>query len=81
MEMRDTQVQEYLRHLRDERQLSAHTVEAYGRDLSDLSDFLAAYYGSWSWDDVDRLAIRAFLSHLAMGALRRRTIARKLSSV
>ncbi|KPK80019.1 MAG: hypothetical protein AMS25_10620 [Gemmatimonas sp. SM23_52] len=81
--MADAQVQGYLRHLRDERQLSTHTVEAYGRDLSDLSDFLAAYYGSygWSWDDVDRLAIRAFLSHLAMGALRRRTVARKLSSV
>lgn len=81
--MLDAQVQGYLRHLSDERQLSAHTVEAYGRDLADLSDFLTAYYGScgWSWDDVDRLAIRAFLSHLAMGALRRRTVARKLSSV
>jgi integrase/recombinase XerC len=81
--MPDSQVQEYLRHLKDERQLSGHTVEAYGRDLSDLSDFLDGYYGSsrWSWDEVDRLAIRAFLSHLAMGALKRRTIARKLSSV
>lgn len=81
--MPDSHVRGYLRHLKDERQLSGHTVGAYGRDLSDLGDFLDAYYGwsGWSWDDVDRLAIRAFLSHLAVGALKPRTIARKLSSV
>ena len=76
-------VQEYLRHLRDERQLSRHTVEAYRRDLSDLCAFLDDYNGSndWSWEGVDRLAVRAFLSHLTMAELERRSIARKLSAV
>ncbi len=74
----------YLRHLRDERQLlSSHTVAAYRRDLSDLSRFLDEYYGGgdWSWDTVDRLAVRAFLSRLTSSSLKRRTIARKLSAV
>lgn len=77
------EVRDYLRNLRDERQLSAHTVEAYQRDLRELSDFLEGYYGDsqWSWADVDRLAVRAFLSHLTLGALKKRTIARKLSAV
>jgi integrase/recombinase XerC len=77
------QVQAYLRHVKDERQLSRHTVEAYRRDLSDLEGFLGEYYGSldWTWGSVDRLAIRAFLSHVTMLGLKRGTIARKLSTV
>jgi integrase/recombinase XerC len=77
------EVRDYLRHLTDERQLSANTVDAYRRDLGDLSGFLDGYYGGegWSWADVDRLAVRAFLSHLTMAALKKRTIARKLSAV
>jgi integrase/recombinase XerC len=77
------EVRDYLRHLTDERQLSPNTVEAYRRDLRDLSSFLEGYYGSpqWSWAEVDRLAVRAFLSQLTMAALKKRTIARKLSAV
>jgi integrase/recombinase XerC len=77
------EVQTFLRSLEAERQLSGHTVEAYSRDLRDLEDFLDGYYGSesWAWNEVDRLAVRAFLSHLTMESLSRRTIARKLSAV
>jgi integrase/recombinase XerC len=77
------QVQDYLRHIEHERQLSGHTVEAYRRDLANLVEFLDEYNGGsdWTWDGVDRLAIRAFLSHLSMHDLRQRTIARKLSAV
>jgi integrase/recombinase XerC len=72
----------YLRHLKDERQLSGHTVEAYRRDLRDLSGFLDDYFGggTWSWNTVDRLAVRAYLSELTSRSLKRRTIARKLSA-
>ncbi len=79
----NARVRDYLRHLQDERQLSPHTVTAYRRDLGDLCSFLDDYYGSdeWIWLDVDRLAIRAFLSHLTISALEKRTIARKLSAV
>jgi integrase/recombinase XerC len=76
-------VEDYLRHLADERQLSRHTVEAYRRDLSSLRAFLTDYFGSerWSWDAVDRLAVRAYLGHLTQRSLKPRTIARKLSAV
>jgi integrase/recombinase XerC len=75
-------VEDYLRHLADERQLSPHTLEAYRRDLSALRAFLTDYYGtpSWSWDAVDRLSVRAYLGHLTQRSLRPRTIARKLSA-
>ncbi len=75
-------VDDYLRHLADERQLSRHTVEAYRRDLSSLRTFLTDYYGSgnWTWEAVDRLAVRAYLGSLTQRSLKTRTIARKLSA-
>jgi integrase/recombinase XerC len=81
--MPQEEVQTFLRSLKDERQLSGHTVEAYGRDLGDLETFLGGYYGSesWAWNEVDRLTVRAFLSYLTMESLSRRTIARKLSAL
>ncbi|HZD05112.1 MAG TPA: site-specific integrase, partial [Longimicrobiales bacterium] len=79
----DTAVGEFLRHLRDERQLSPHTVKAYGRDLADLSDFLTGYHGTpeWGWDQVDRLTLRSFMGWCHRKGLARRTVARKLSAV
>lgn len=76
-------IEEYLRHLSDERQLSVNTLDAYRRDLTDFRAFLTEYHGSttWGWQEIDRLAIRAFLSHLTSRNLERRTIARKLSAV
>jgi integrase/recombinase XerC len=76
------QLIDYLRVLADGRQLSAHTVAAYRRDLLELSAFLDRYYQheSWSWDGIDRLALRAYLAELSRRGLARRSIARKLSS-
>jgi integrase/recombinase XerC len=76
-------VAEFLEQLEKERDLSPHTVAAYGRDLKEFSTFLATYYGTdeWSWGGVDRLAIRGFLSHLTRRGLGRRSIARALSAV
>ncbi len=78
------EVADFIRHLADERQLSANTIKAYRRDLTDLEDFLSDYLGSdeWSWGDpeVDRLALRAFLGSCARRGLAKRSIARKLAS-
>ena len=76
-------IQEYLDVLRRERQLSANTVVAYRKDLGDFSDFLTEYLGTpdWSWDGVDRLALRSFMGWCLRRGLSRRTIARKLSAV
>lgn len=76
-------VEEFLRHLADERQLSPHTVAAYRRDLGHLAEFLTGYYGTpeWAWTHVDRLTLRSFLGWLDRRGLTRRTAARKLSAV
>jgi integrase/recombinase XerC len=72
----------YLREIESGRQLSAHTVSAYRRDLHDFAAFLGRHYGDgWTWAGVDRLALRAWLGHLNRRGLSRRSIARKLSAV
>src|SRR5688572_27276740 len=74
---------EFLRYIKDARQLSPHTVAAYQRDLRDFSQFLIvrAEGKDWDWTSVDRLTLRAYLGHLASKRFARRTIARKLSAI
>lgn len=81
--MSPSYVEEFLAHLEKERDVSPHTITAYGRDLGEFGDFLARYYGEreWSWGGVDRLAIRAFLGHLTRRGVSRRSAARTLSAV
>ena len=76
-------VEEFLRHLAKERDVSPNTVIAYQRDLADFVGFLGGYYGegSWSWEGVDRLAMRGFLAHLNRRGVGKRTISRTLSGV
>jgi integrase/recombinase XerC len=76
-------IQEYLRHLSKERDVSPHTVKAYERDLHDFVTYLAGYYGAdgWSWEGVDRLAMRGFLAQLQRRGVGKRTMARTLSGV
>ena len=76
-------VAEFLRHLAKERDVSPHTVLAYRRDLAEFVGFLGGYYGtgSWSWQGVDRLAMRGFLAHLNRRGVGKRTISRTLSGV
>lgn len=76
-------VADYLRTIADGRQLSEHTVVAYRRDLTELVAFMDRYYdgADWTWQGVDRLALRAFLGHLDRRRLARRSVARKLSAV
>ena len=78
-----TQVEDYLKVLTHERQLTDHTVSAYRRDLDDLTSFLTDYLGTpdWDWDVVDRLTLRSFLGWCLRRGLSRRTIGRKLSAV
>jgi integrase/recombinase XerC len=77
------EVEEYLTHLAKERDVSPNTLKAYRRDLDEFGGFLAGYHGgaAWSWEGVDRLAMRGFLAHLTRRGLSRRSIARTLSAV
>jgi integrase/recombinase XerC len=76
-------VGEYLRHLAKERDVSPHTITAYRRDLMAFVAYLGGYYGTegWSWEGVDRLAMRGFLAHLSRRGVGKRTMARTLSGV
>lgn len=78
------EVEDFLRHLTDERQLADNTVRAYRRDLSDLERFLDDYLGhdGWAWaaPEVDRLALRSFLGWCGRQGWARRTAARKLAA-
>jgi integrase/recombinase XerC len=73
----------FLAHLEKERDVSPHTVRAYGRDLGEFTHYLVSYYGtgSWTWQGVDRLAVRGFLAHLTRRGIGKRSIARALSAV
>ena len=76
-------VGDFLIHLEKERDVSPNTLRAYSRDLGEFASFLAGYYGAgeWSWEGVDRLAIRGFVGHLTKRGLSRRSAARALSAV
>ena len=76
-------VQDFLRHLRKERDVSPNTVIAYERDLAAFTEHLSRYYGAqgWAWQGVDRLAVRGFLAQLAREGLGKRSSARALSAV
>jgi integrase/recombinase XerC len=92
---RAPEIEDYLTHLAKERDVSPHTLKAYARDLDAFVEFLEHYYGgdaraprtsdpgprTWSWEGIDRLAMRGFLAHLARRGLGKRSMARTLSAV
>jgi integrase/recombinase XerC len=75
------EITEYLTHLEKERDVSPHTVKAYGRDLDAFTDFCNRHYGEWSWETVDRLGMRGFLGDMQRQGLSKRSAARALSAV
>ena len=69
------------RHLADERRMSPHTVDAYGRDLRALAAFAREKLGAAvSVERIDRSLLRAYLGTLAESRSPV-TIARKLASL
>ena len=77
------QVAHFLAHLKTGRNLSAHTIAAYRRDLRDLEAFLGGHLGraDYLWRDITRGDLRAFLGEATRRGLAPRTVARKLSAV
>lgn len=66
----------YLAHLRGVRQLSAHTIAAYARDLQELAGLTA----DSGWTQLDHHGVRRLTAKLHAQQLDPRSIARKLSS-
>jgi integrase/recombinase XerC len=76
-------VAEFLEHMQKERDLSPNTVQAYTRDLAEFVAYLGNYYGpsGWTWQGVDRLAVRGYLAHLVRRGISKRSAGRSLSAV
>ena len=73
-------VERFLVHLEAARNLSPHTLRAYGGDLDELVASLAAR-GVDRVEDVDLLVLRRHLVTLADRGLAPRSIARKISAI
>ena len=69
----------FLRHLEAERRLSAHTVDAYARDLQLLGAFAAAR--DVAIESLDRPALEAFVRQLMAEGRAPRSVARVVASV
>jgi integrase/recombinase XerC len=72
-------IDRFLSHLKFERRLSAHTVEAYRHDLASLADF-GARRNLEAWAGLDHRQLRAFAATLHGQGLSPRSIQRRLSA-
>lgn len=75
-------IDEFVAFLDKERNDSPHTVQGYARDVRDFAAFCDRHYGArWSFEQVDRLAIRGWLGSMDERGLARRSVARALSAL
>jgi integrase/recombinase XerC len=76
------EVEEFLRFLSKERNDSPHTVRAYRRDLLAFQEYAdRGFAAGWSWDAMDRLALRGFMGELSRRGQSKRSVARALSAL
>jgi integrase/recombinase XerC len=68
---------DFLTYLRNERNVSSHTLRGYLSDLEQLSTFL----GDKELSAVDHQTLRRFIAHLMQGEVKKSSIARKLSAI
>ncbi len=71
---------DFVHRIEVERGLSAHTIDAYERDLRQFSDFCERL-GAVELSAVTRRMIRRYMSQLSTRGFSRRTIARKVSAI
>jgi site-specific recombinase XerD len=73
-------VDSYLERMRDQRELSVHTLEAYRRDLAQFFSYCDGE-GVGSIDDVSRQNARRYLATLSAAGYSKRSMTRKSSAV
>jgi len=75
-----TWIERFMAHLTLERRVSAHTGQAYRRDLERLAIFCERR-GITAWNTLDNRQLRAFAAAEHLGGLAPRSIQRRLSAV
>ena len=73
-------LEDFLRYLQVERQMSPHTLRNYRSDLAQFLEFLAAGPDAAALEEVNYQQVRAFLAHSLKGR-GKTTVARKLSAL
>jgi site-specific recombinase XerD len=73
-------VDDFLDRMRDQRELSPHTLDAYRRDLAQFFAYCETE-GIDSIQAVERQNARRYLAHLAAGGYSKRSMTRKASAV
>ncbi len=71
---------DFFAHLSVEREVSSHTLDAYTRDLIQLTDFVVKL-GAKNPEDLTTIGVLAWLQAMKDQGLSPRTVARKLSSL
>ena len=76
-------IKEFLGYLKNMRNYSSHTINAYEDDLSQFDDFLCRHYEGKNYNpqNIDQLTIRLYLGDLLEKGLAKSSIARKLAAV
>ncbi|MBI2962482.1 MAG: tyrosine recombinase XerC [Deltaproteobacteria bacterium] len=78
-----TEIELYLRHLRAERQASAHTLRSYGGDLEELRRFLSAARRGGRDAPAGRISLEDLRAYAAakLRTSRRSTVSRKVAAI
>lgn len=78
--MQEEWLQEYTRHLHDERRLSTHTVNSYLRDLDHLRDFCNSRQIT-AWQQLQTAQVRAYVAWRHRNGTGARSLQRELSAI
>ena len=76
----EEQLQQYIAHLRVEKDASPYTLRNYSQEIGQFISFLGGQ-GIDSWDDVDRQVLRRYLLWLRSEGYVEASMARKLSEI
>ena len=71
----------FLEYLQYEKKYSAHTVKAYGKDISDFSEFLQNEFEEEHLQNVHYSQVRSWIVSLSENDISNRSINRKISSL
>jgi integrase/recombinase XerD len=77
----ESRLQDFIHFLIVERGLAKNSIDSYQRDLKNYMKFVQNVDSAKEWDEVQRVNITGFLSHLKNEGMSAKTIARHVASI